>query len=51
VKPPRVLDPRNWQTFTPEDDANATGPATNGPAKNDASVDTDEQDRQSRKLS
>jgi membrane protein len=37
VKPPRVLDPRNWQTFTPDEAPKAAGPATNGPATKDRS--------------
>ena len=31
VKRPRVLDPRSWQTFTPDEDTAASGPAKNGP--------------------
>jgi len=42
IKPPRVLDPRNWQTFTPEADPEAAGPATNGPTKKDTSVPRDD---------
>lgn len=48
VKPPRVLDPRSWQTYAPEDEATATGPATNGPATEDTSTGAE---RQPRKLS
>ena len=50
VKPPRVLDPRSWQTFTPDDGGVQSGSATNGPVKPETSV-ADEQDRPSRKLS
>ena len=41
VRPPRVLDPRNWQTFTPEEDEPATPNASsNGgpPEGSDAEV-------------
>jgi membrane protein len=51
IKPPRVLDPRNWQTFTPKDDAETTGHTTNGPTTTDSSAAADEQETQSRKLS
>jgi hypothetical protein len=47
VRPPRVLDPRNWQTFTPADDP---APA-NGPAKPDAPTTSGEQDNSSRNRS
>jgi membrane protein len=50
VKPPRVLDPRSWQTFTPADDVDATGPRANGPTNKDPSVAADEQDHPTRKL-
>ena len=46
VRPPRVLDPRSWQTFTPGDDS----APSNGPAKSDPPV-TSEQDRSSRNRS
>jgi uncharacterized BrkB/YihY/UPF0761 family membrane protein len=52
VKPPRVLDPRSWQTFNPEDEEQPSGPASNGPAsKETPAVTADETKRQSRKLS
>jgi membrane protein len=51
VKPPRVLDPRSWQTFTPDDDGHPAGPATNGPATKDPPIVADDTERQSRKLS
>jgi membrane protein len=35
VKPPRVLDPRSWQTFTPDEETSASGAAKNGPATSD----------------
>jgi membrane protein len=56
VKPPRVLDPRSWQTYTPEE-PKTSGPAANGPATKEAPgtkeapAGADETERQSRKLS
>ena len=54
VKPPRVLDPRNWQMFTPDESTRESGAATNGPARTDTPANqpsaTDDP-TQSRKLS
>jgi membrane protein len=51
VKPPRVLDPRNWQTFTPDEEPAA--PAPNGPVRKaaPASDPADDDPTQARKLS
>ena len=42
VKPPRVLDPRSWQTFTPEEDTDPAESTSNGtpPPKDRTRPDT-----------
>jgi membrane protein len=39
IRPPRVLDPRNWQMFQPNADAGETDASTNGAPDNAKSAD------------
>lgn len=51
IKPPRVLDPRSWRTYTPDEEPKTSGPAANGPTTKDTPAGADDTERQSRKLS